>query len=96
MLWVEQGCIDWSGPVNKDGYGLRWTWRRTGGRERNRGHIVYMLAHRWVYERAVGEIPDGLELDHVCNNRRCVNPAHLEPVTHAENVRRGVERRRAA
>lgn len=45
-------------------------------------------AHRVVYESLVGPIPAGLELDHTCRVRRCVNPDHLEPVTHAENQRR--------
>lgn len=53
-------------------------------------------AHRVVYESLVGPVPDGLELDHLCAVRNCVNPAHLEPVTHAENVRRGYARRREA
>jgi hypothetical protein len=48
-------------------------------------------AHRVVYEALVGPIPDGLELDHLCRVLRCVNPDHLEPVTHAENVARGVK-----
>jgi hypothetical protein len=46
-------------------------------------------AHRAVYEMEVGPIADGLEIDHLCRNRGCVNPAHLEPVTHKENVLRG-------
>lgn len=46
-------------------------------------------AHRVMYTNMVGEIPKGLEIDHLCRVRRCINPAHLEAVTTAENVRRG-------
>lgn len=45
-------------------------------------------AHRWIYEQTVGPIPEGYEIDHLCRVRHCVNPAHLEPVTHAENTAR--------
>ena len=47
------------------------------------------MAHRLAYEVLIGPIPKGLELDHLCRNRACYNPWHLEPVTHKENVRRG-------
>jgi hypothetical protein len=53
------------------------------------GQVGHKAAHRVVYEALVGPVPEGLELDHLCKESRCVNPAHLEPVTHAENVRRG-------
>lgn len=70
---LETECIIWAGPTDKDGYG-----KASEGR----------LAHRVVYVREVGPIPPGLELDHLCRVRNCVNPEHLEPVTHAENMRR--------
>ena len=52
-----------------------------------RGKTVY--AHRLVYEMTVGPIPKGLCIDHLCRNTVCCNPAHLEPVTNGENIRRG-------
>ena len=50
---------------------------------------VRVRSHRFAYERLVGPIPDGLVLDHLCRRRVCANPAHLEPVTHRENILRG-------
>lgn len=50
---------------------------------------VNFKAHRLVYSMVVGDIPDGLVLDHTCRNHGCVNPSHLDPVTQAENIRRG-------
>lgn len=63
-----------------------WIWQ---GRT-NQGYGVYggRVAHREAYKRIIGPIPDGLELDHLCLRPACVNPAHLEPVTRAENARR--------
>jgi len=71
------GCWLWTGHVTRSGY---VQLKLPSGR-------VY--AHRWAYETFVGPIPDGLQLDHLCRVRHCVNPAHLEPVTPSENTRRG-------
>ena len=70
-----------------------WTWRghidvRGYGRASLRGRKWY--AHRLVFSLANGPVPDGLELDHLCRNHSCVNPAHLEAVPHGVNVLRGL------
>jgi len=71
-----------------DASGDCWEW--TGNHDINGyGRLSYKLAHRLVYEALCGPVPKGLELDHLCRNPGCVNPDHLEPVTHAENMRRG-------
>lgn len=71
------GCWIWTASRNSKGYGLA----SVGG-----GAIA--LAHRIAYELLVGPIQEGLQIDHLCRVRECVNPSHLEPVTAAENVRR--------
>lgn len=76
------GCWLWRGSINALGYGNFCPTRaRT------------VKAHRFAYEALIGPIPEGCDLDHVrargCTNRHCVNPAHLEPVSHRENIRRG-------
>jgi hypothetical protein len=80
---VERGpsCWHWLGFRHKDGYGLF----RVGSTKDHTRRLIY--AHRFAYE-LTAVIPPGLELDHLCNTRDCVNPAHLEVVSHAENVRR--------
>jgi hypothetical protein len=70
-------CWEWQGSIQSAGYGK---FQQDG---------LTILAHRASYEAHVGPIPDGLQLDHLCRNRRCVNPSHLEPVTLRENVLRG-------
>ena len=82
-FWVNKTdtCWLWEGNIATNSYGL-YTANFSGQRQTKR-------AHRLAYELMVGPIPDGLELDHLCRVRNCVNPAHLEAVTHQENVLRG-------
>lgn len=70
----ENGCWIWQGHITSHGYGSG----------------TYTWAHREVWEKHRGSIPDGLQLDHLCSVRACVNPEHLEPVTAVENIRRGM------
>jgi hypothetical protein len=72
--WVWQGAL----ACGRSGYGRL----NVGGR--------LVPAHRYYYEHVVGPIPERLVLDHLCGTTRCVNPAHLEPVTQTENVRRAL------
>lgn len=76
---ITEGCWLWLAGTSTDNYGV-FTLRRH----------VQVRAHRFSYEQLVGEIPEGLHLDHLCRNRACVNPAHLEPVTSRVNTLRGV------
>jgi hypothetical protein len=76
-------CWLWTHTTNRNGYGV--TAHKVEGSWRQ------VLAHRASYELAYGPVPTGLELDHLCRTTRCVRPDHLEAVTHAENVRRGVK-----
>jgi hypothetical protein len=73
----ETGCWNWTGYALK-GYG-----------QISIELGIHKLTHVVVWEHFEGPVPDGLELDHLCVNPPCCNPGHLEPVTHAENIRRG-------
>jgi hypothetical protein len=75
-----ESCWNWTGFIDREGYGHH---RRT--------HDGQRAAHRLAYELWTGPIPAGLTIDHLCRNRRCVNPAHLEAVTIGENIRRSRE-----
>jgi hypothetical protein len=83
VRWLQEDrgyltpCWIWQLAKNRQGYGL------------TREGYAHKRAHRVVYEQHIGPIPPGLDLDHLCRQTDCVNPAHMEPVTEAENVRRG-------
>lgn len=73
----REGCWRWKGLMSKDGYGVTTLNRRP------------YRAHRVAYTLMRGSIPTGLTIDHLCRNRACINPAHMEPVTMRENTLRG-------
>lgn len=77
-ITIVNDCWTWTGSKNSDGYGRI----HRDGRD--------LMAHRVVYEMLVGAIPPGLQTDHLCRNRGCVRPSHLELVTSRENTLRGV------
>lgn len=79
---TDKGCWRWHGSFFTNGYG-QFPVRYGQGRQK------CFLAHRYSYELDRGPIPDGLVLDHLCRNRSCVNPAHLEAVTTRTNIIRG-------
>lgn len=78
--------------VDKRGRDECWLWRAA----LSNGYGAFWLhghqepAHRVAYKMLIGPIPEGLTIDHLCRNRPCVNPAHMEPVTNGENVLRGI------
>lgn len=73
----NSGCWFWTGYVNHQNYGRFYNGKKS------------VLAHRWAYEHFVGSIPDSRELDHLCRIPCCVNPDHLDPVSHRQNILRG-------
>ena len=71
------GCWLWTARCGRTGYSVLWHDGK------------YVGAHRWAYEYFIGPVPPGMEVAHKCRVRSCVNPAHLEAVTHRENLMRG-------
>lgn len=81
---VETGCWEWIATINEDGYGqlgMRW-----------RGGYSNRSAHRVSYEIFKGDTEDGMHVDHLCFNKKCVNPEHLELVTVSVNNQRRCDR----
>lgn len=76
---LENGCWQWKAGKCNGGHGL---FHLQGGKKNIKAHV-------WAYVKHIGRVPDGKELDHLCRNPACVNPLHLEPVTHRENILRG-------
>lgn len=83
MLESGKGMTFWEKVVKSQGC---WQW--TGYAVDGYGQHAGTQAHRYAYTELVGPIPEGLTIDHLCRNRSCVNPDHMEPVTRAENTRR--------
>lgn len=77
-------CWEWRGNLRREGNAFYGRTTVGGGQT--------VRAHRFSYEYFVGPIPEGLVIDHLCENTRCVNPAHLEPVTNSENSKRRCQR----
>jgi len=75
---IGDGCWEWTAGINNRGYGMVQTDGRTEP------------AHRVIYQLLGGIIPPGMHVDHLCRNRSCVRPSHLEPVTVSENQSRGM------
>ena len=76
----SRGCWEWQGMKDRDGYGTMWI--SDSGKKKIR------FTHRMSYEAHVEPIPNDLEIDHLCLNKACCNPEHLEVVTTQENTRR--------
>lgn len=75
--YESEPCWEWTAGKRLNGYGRFWVDGKN------------VSAHRWSYEYFIGPIPEGLQIDHLCRNRECCNPKHLEAVTCQENLLRG-------
>lgn len=92
-VWAHESAESrfWERVEKSDGC---WLWKGARNSHLGYGRLRVMdkltLAHVYAYELTHGTVPDGLELDHLCRNVMCVRPDHLEPVTHAVNMQRGL------
>ncbi|MGX9349198.1 HNH endonuclease [Microbacterium sp. KNMS] len=82
---TDTGCWEWCGRIDSNGYGKAYDPSRPIGNRMDWAHRVSYRAHR-------GDIPEGHELDHTCENTRCINPDHLDPVTRQEHLARTIRR----
>jgi hypothetical protein len=80
----DADCWLWIGPLDADGYAAQM---KVGSR--TDGSRSAVRPHRWMYEHFIGPIPTGLVIDHLCRQRNCLNPLHMEAVTTEENTARG-------
>jgi hypothetical protein len=71
---VTKSCWVWKGSKDKNGYGFYWSKNKV------------RRAHRFIYSKMIGDLVDGMVIDHLCHNPSCVNPDHLEQVTQRENT----------
>lgn len=90
--YVDTPCWLYMGWKDRNGYG-RFSIPREGDTTGKKRTHIYV--HRLVWEMSHGVIPDGMDIDHLCYNRNCIRPSHLELVTHDENIRRRDERQAA-
>lgn len=86
MVDTTTGCINWTGAKNKKGYGQFSIRRAKTEKRTSRWGNKRVLAHRWLFETLYGEVEIGCEVDHKCCNRSCVNLAHLQLLTKAQNL----------
>lgn len=88
-LWskinITNSCWNWTASTDKDGYGQF--------RKKKDGRWTMAKSHRVVYESIIGKIDQGMVLDHICENKKCVNPLHMQKTNHGDHMRRHANNR---